>query len=318
MKQAVWEVIFALVLGLLVPWIFLGLVYVPSAEVMPESTKETCIPAQATVSVFNGETTQQMDLTEYLTGVLLGELPADFEQQAKMAQAVVARTYALRTAQKGIKHDPAAVCTASDCCQDYISAEDYLACGGTQEAVEQAREAVVMTQGLVLTYGGDLIDATYFSCSGGQTEAAVAVWGSDIPYLQSVESPGEEHAAHYTDTVSYTVEAFENALGAKLFGSPDTWFGQIRYTDGGGVESIAICGVTYTGTALRQKLGLRSTAFTVTATSTSVVITTKGFGHRVGMSQYGADAMAAAGSTYEEILRHYYTGAVIDKAKDLG
>lgn len=318
MKQGILEAVFALVLGLVVPWIFLGLVSAPSGEILQETTGETVGRKAVWLPVLADGQTVRMELTEYLTGVLLEELPADFQMEAKKAQAVVARTYALRTVQKGVKHDPAAVCTESDCCQGYRSVEDYLAAGGTQAAVEAAREAVIATQGLVLTYDAQLIDATYFSCSGGKTEAAVAVWGTDIPYLQSVESPSEEHAAHYTDTVSFTAEAFENALGRKLPGSPDTWFSDMTYTEGGGVESLCVCGKSYTGTQLRSLLGLRSTAFSVTTTATSVVITTKGFGHRVGMSQYGADAMAAGGSGYEEILTHYYTGAVIDKAEDLG
>lgn len=325
MKGELKRILLSLILGVGIPWVVFGAAWelrawepeaaqtLPSEEVThPTAPKET-IPV-----LLEDGTVGHMELDAYLTGVLLKELPANFEEQAKMAQAVVARTYALRTVERGIKHSPPAICTKSRCCQAYISVEEYLASGGSMEAVISARLAVENTAGWVLTYEGKLIDATYFSCSGGKTEDALAVWGSDIPYLQSVESPGEEHASHYTDTVSYTSEAFQQALGVTLPGRANSWFGEMTYTQGGGVDTVVIGGSTYKGTTLRTLLGLRSTAFTLTATADSVVITTKGFGHRVGMSQYGADAMAAAGSSWEEILKHYYRGAEIDKRGDLG
>lgn len=326
MRAELKRIFVALLLGVGLPWVVFGAAWewIGPKEPSAVQTVPTTLPSEPEVPAavipvrLEDGSTVDMDLTEYLTGVLLQELPASFEEAAKMAQAVVARTYALRTVDKAIKHSPAAVCTSSVCCQAYISVKEYLQTGGSQEAVKQARQAVLATAGQVLTYGGALIDATYFSCSGGQTEDALAVWGSDIPYLQSVPSPGEEHAAYYTDTVSYTAEAFQAALGVSLSGTANSWFGKITYTQGGGVDTITIGEAIYQGTQLRKLLGLRSTAFTVTATADSVVITTRGFGHRVGMSQYGADAMAASGSTWQEILAHYYQGAVIDKMGDLG
>lgn len=147
------------------------------------------------------------------------------------------------------------------------------------------------TSGWVLTYEGELIEATYFSCSGGSTEDAAAVWGTEFPYLQAVASPGEEKAAHYTDTVRLSAEAFQDALGVTLSGSPGSWFRDVTYTDGGGIDTIVIGGTSYKGTSLRSALGLRSTAFSISTTEDTVTITTRGYGHRVGMSQYGADAM---------------------------
>ena len=327
MKRELKIMLYAVLLGIVIPWSVFGWawewLYLQPADIedLPgESTAQATQPQgrSGVIRVLSEDgTVEEMELTEYLTGVLLKELPADFEPQAKMAQAVVARTYALRTEQKGLKHPPGAVCTGAACCQGYISVAEYLSRGGTLEAVLSARQAVKQTQGFVLTYDGQLIDATYFSCSGGRTEDALAVWGGEVPYLQSVESPGEEHAAHFTDSVSYTGQAFQEALGARLEGTANSWFGAVTYTQGGGVETMYIGGVAYTGTYLRTALGLRSTAFTVTATADSVVITTRGFGHRVGMSQYGANAMAVQGSGWQEILLHYYIGAVIDKTEDL-
>ena len=154
----------------------------------------------------------------------------------------------------------------------------------------------------------------YFSCSGGTTEDAVAVWGADIPYLRSVESPGEENAPYDTDTVEFTPQSFQDLLGQNLEGTTDTWFGETTYTSGGGVAKMVIGGLAYTGTALRSQLGLRSTAFTVETTPEKITIHTRGWGHRVGMSQYGADAMDAQGATYDEILSHYYPGTTLEQS----
>ena len=254
---------------------------------------------------------EEMELEEYLVGVVLAEMPVSFEPEAQKAQAVVARTFTLRSAQRG-KHAEAAVCMDSGCCQAYIAPEEYLEKGGTEEGIDRMRDAVEQTTGQVLTYEGALIEATYFSCSGGATEDAVAVWGTDVAYLRSVDSPGEEYATHYTDTVTYKADAFADALGLNLTGSPETWLGKATYTAGGGVDTMLIGGVSFKGTDLRKALGLRSTAFTMTAEGDCITVTTRGYGHRVGMSQYGADAMAAAGSSYEEILTHYYQGTVLE------
>ena len=176
----------------------------------------------------------------------------------------------------------------------------------------QTKQAVRETENQVLVYEGSLIDATYFSSSGGRTEAAVAVWGSDVPYLQAVDSPGEEIASDYVKTVQFSSEEFTMKLGENLSGQPETWFGLITYTDGGGVDTIEIGGKVYTGKDLRSRLGLRSTAFLISAVGDTVTVTTRGFGHRVGMSQYGAEAMAQNGSTCSQILSHYYPGTTLE------
>ena len=262
---------------------------------------EPTAPQKQMIWVLDGEEQREMALDDYLAGVLLGELPADFHKEAKQAQAVAARTYALRTIAYGTKH-PGLVCTNSGCCQSWADMEHF-----PQETVSQAREAVELTQGLVLTYDGKLIDATYFSCSGGRTEDAVAVWGGDVPYLKSVESPGEEEATHYRDEVIFANSEFLKSLNLT---GPVT-VGAITYTKGGGVDTMAICGKTFTGTQLRSLLGLRSTAITITLEPGQVRVTTMGFGHRVGMSQYGANAMAEKGCDFRGILAHYYPGTQI-------
>ena len=283
------------------------------AQVPPEaSTGETQKPLELYISVLDKGSVKRMPLEEYVVGVVLAEVPASFSMEALKAQAVASRTYAL-SACEGAYHGESDICTSHTCCQAYCSPEQYLASGGSEENLQKIRYAVESTKSQVLTYLGQLICATYFSCSGGSTEDAVAVWGTDIPYLQSVESPGEEFAEVFTDTCQFTPEAFQTALGVQLAGPPENWFGNVIYTEGGGVGSMMIGGISFKGTTLRTLLGLRSTVFTVSVTDGMIRVDTQGYGHRVGMSQYGAEAMAQAGCDYTQILQHYYLGTTIEE-----
>jgi len=159
-----------------------------------------------------------------------------------------------------------------------------------------------------------LIDAVYFSCSGGRTEDAVAVWGSEVPYLRSVSSDGEQDARVYETEVSISAEAFRETIldeepQAILTGKPMSWFGETSYTAGGGVETMEIGGQKVSGIMLRRLFRLNSTMFSLLLSDDEITFVVKGYGHRVGMSQYGANAMAKDGKTYREILYHYYSGA---------
>lgn len=253
---------------------------------------------------------ETLPLETYLAGVLLGELPGDFQLETMKALAVAARTLAIKSSENPVKHPQAAVCWDSGCCQAYCAPDTYLEQGGSQEAVDKVLQAVKETQGQVLLYQGELIEATYFSCSGGRTEDAVAVWGTDIPYLQAQDSPGEEDAEPYMDTVTFPVEEFAFRLGIEL---PSTGLqvDSVTYTRGGGVDTMVISGKEFDGGQMRQLLSLRSTAFALQIVGETVTITTKGFGHRVGLSQYGAEAMAQSGSDYLEILGYYYPNTEI-------
>ena len=253
------------------------------------------------LKVLRQDTVVEMSLGEYLAGVVSKEMPEDFPVEAIKAQAVAARTFTLRQIENG-KHWQADICTDSSCCQAW-----------TAEHTEKARQAVVGTDGLVAVYDNALIEATYFSCSGGRTEPAAAVWGSDLPYLQSVPSPGEEEAPRFTETVELEAELFAQRLLSaypqmKLWGTAPQWFGQLRYTAGGGLAEAEIGGVWVSGTSLRKLFGLRSTNLRFAVNEERVQITTYGYGHRVGMSQYGAKAMAVGGSSFEDILTYYYQG----------
>ena len=323
MKQLGKDILSAVLMGVAVPWMVLNLTVALWNRSVPEHDQERPPGSEAITGVSlpvlvrdDAGNVEQQELDAYLVGVVLAEMPASFEEEALKAQSVVARTYARKAYESGGKHGDGSVCIQASCCQAYISEEAYLSRGGTEAAVERIRNAVNATSGQVLLYEGSLIEATYFSCSGGRTEDAQAVWGTDFPYLQAVSSPGEEKAAYYRDTAVFTPEALEAALQVTLTGAAESWTGPVSYTEGGGVDQITIGGETFTGVQLRSLLGLRSTAFEISAQPDAITFITSGYGHRVGMSQYGADAMAVAGSTYREILAHYYQGAELCRIQE--
>lgn len=303
--------VLAIVLGILIPWILLaGEEFAVRNSTLDETvvsdTNNDTLPV-VSVQLENGNV-EIIDLEQYVLGVVIGEMPESFSLETIKAQAVVARTFTLKSMQNGYKHTTCDVCTDSRCCQSYYDPEAFVSDGGS---IKKYEDAVNQTQGMVILFDNELIEATYFSCSGGKTEDAQAVWGTDVPYLQSQISPGEENAEHYTDTITFTAGEFQNKMGRVFSGVSGCWIGEVTYTDGGGVDEIEIGGIVYTGGQIRQLLGLNSTAFIISAVGDSITITTKGFGHRVGMSQYGADAMALQGKNYEEILFYYYPGTTL-------
>ena len=289
-------------MGLLLPVLLIGGVgnLAKKAEMPSFYTKDSAV----SVCLTDGT---ELALDAYLQRVLLGEMPISFEKEALKAQAVAARTYTAK-AMAGGKHG-GKLCTDSTCCQAFCDAAAFASF--TPEEREKAADAVRETDALVLTYDGALIEATFFSCSGGRTEDAVAVWGTDYPYLRSVESPGEEAAKYDTDSRLVSKRELETALEITLSDNAASWAGAVQLTSGGGVETIELGGKRFLGVYLRKALGLRSTAFTVTPEGDALRFDTRGYGHRVGLSQYGANAMAADGADFREILRHYYPGTAL-------
>lgn len=289
-------------MGLLLPVLLIGGVgnLAEKAEMPSFYTKDSAV----SVCLTDGT---ELALDAYLQRVLLGEMPISFEKEALKAQAVAARTYTAK-AMAGGKHG-GKLCTDSTCCQAFCDAAAFASF--TPEEREKAADAVRETDALVLTYDGALIEATFFSCSGGRTEDAVAVWGTDYPYLRSVESPGEEAAKYDTDSRLVSKRELETALEITLSDNAASWAGAVQLTSGGGVETIELGGKRFLGVYLRKALGLRSTAFTVTPEGDALRFDTRGYGHRVGLSQYGANAMAADGADFREILRHYYPGTAL-------
>lgn len=314
--KALWnDMLSAILLGILLPGVILNTAVVLQGLRVQSETVTRAIPAETETDtavvpirlIREDGSVEQWDLEKYLEGVVLAEMPASFEPEALKAQAVAARTYTRKAMETGGKHGDGSVCVNPSCCQAYVSPEAYLEQGGNEENLEKVSHAVRDTAGECIYYQGNLIEATYFSSSGGRTEDAVAVWGTDFPYLRSVESPEEAGET----VITMTGDELVKRLNLEPSGTLDTWFGETTDTAGGGVATMVICGKTYTGIQLRSLLGLRSTAFTISVNVDTVTITTKGYGHRVGMSQYGADAMAVTGSSYREILAHYYPGTEI-------
>ena len=319
MKMVIASGLAAALAVLLIPTGFAGTVNVQPKVEDRVVVIEDKLQEKQTLHLLHGQTVTETDADDYLTGVVLSEMPASFESEALKAQAVAARTFLLRRMQCG-KHENADVCADSVCCQAWTDTDTLREkFGGEFDAVwEKAGAAVRETRNEVLTYHGELIEATYFSCSGGRTESALAVWGSDVPYLQSVESYGEEAALRYASSVEATAEEFARIIReaeptAALDGEPQTWIGKIEYTSGNGVAQMQIGGVSFSGTRMRSLFGLNSTQFAVSYRDGVFRFDVHGFGHRVGMSQYGANYMAQQGYDYRVILQYYYRGAEIRK-----
>lgn len=284
------------------------------------------------ITLYDAKKNKNVTLTleEYLFGVVASEMPASFSVEALKAQAVSARTYAAKRLKeyggKPCGRHGADLCSDSGCCQAWRSRETLMEQWGENADfyAEKIEQAIEDTAGLVALYGGKPIDALYHSASGGQTESAEDVFGGDVPYLVSVSSPGEEGAAHYADSFTYTPKAFAKALN-KAFPKAGLKAGTLKAqveilsrSEGGRVTELQLGDTTVTGREFRAALDLPSAAFTITFTEDEVRVDTKGFGHGVGMSQYGANAMAKEGADFEEILEHYYTGITIGNLDEIG
>ena len=262
-------------------------------------------------------TVEEMTLADYLWRVVAAEMPASFEEEALRAQAVCARTYSLwKQAAKSHEADGADVCADSTCCQAYLSPEDAAQRWGESEAAYSAKiaEAVAGTDGYILTYGGAPIQAVFFSSANGSTADAAEVWGKALPYLVPVDSPEGDEVPNYRSTVTLSADdvrklARDAGLGCDLSGKPSGWFQKLTRSASGRVASVELGGIELSGGAARSLFSLRSASFDVTESNGVFTFSVTGYGHGVGMSQYGANAMAKAGSGWREILEHYYTGA---------
>lgn len=261
----------------------------------------------------------KIGLEDYIVGVVAGEMPVTFEPEALKAQAVAARTYTLEKMQNG----GSVVKVGADMSTDSSKDQAYSDRAGRQarwgssfEANEKkVEDAVQATKGQIMVYDGEPIKALFHSTSGGMTEDVENVYSAFLPYLRSVESKGEEDAPHFTGTKTVTADEYISTItkqGGKISGkSPVGSVGDIKRTASGRVDTIVIGGKSFSGRDIRSFFDLDSTNFTIDLTDSSVTFHTKGYGHGVGMSQTGANAMAKSGSNYVQILKHYYTGVKI-------
>lgn len=270
-------------------------------------------------------TIETINLDEYLLGVVSAEMPATFEQEALKAQAIVARTYTIYTIEHSNgKHGDAHICDDSGCCQAWISKEDRLARWDEDKREEnwsKIENAVYSTKGKIATYKGEAIDAFFHSNSGGKTEGVSNVWGgTDFPYLQSVETSGEDAYSQYASEAILTKSEFEEKIknshsDFSINYDDENCIQVLEYTEGDRVKTIKIGNVELSGVEVRTLLGLRSANFTVEMDGENIKFSVKGYGHGVGMSQTGADALAKQGYNYEEIIKHFYVGVEISEYK---
>ena len=279
------------------------------------------VDSRETIRVLISGAVREMPMSDYLAGVVRAEMPASFEQEALCAQAVAARTYTLYKIASGSNHGAAAdVCDDPTCCQAYLDKESAAANWGSHAELYEAKveNAVSKTDGQTILYDGQPILAVFHSSSAGRTKSAGEVWTQDLPYLQSVVSPERgSQIPNYYSRVEFTPAEFKETFlaahpEADLSGDPENWVSRLTVSEGSNVDTATIGGVTVRGSAVRTIFSLRSASFEVEVQNGKLVFFVTGYGHGVGMSQYGANQMAADGAAWEEIVRHYYTGVTVD------
>ncbi len=259
---------------------------------------------------------------DYVVGAVCAEMPATFEHEALKAQAVAAYTYAVRQAEKAEASPDSELCGAyfSNDTSEYQAyftenqARQYYS-ENYDEYIEKIRSAVSEVEYEYMTYEDEPIIAAFHSLSTGKTETAKNVWGNDIAYLTSVESEYDSKSPKYTEIYEFTEKEMKQLLetafdGISLSENAEDWFSDFQYSDSQTVLTVSVGDMEVTGQELRTALSLRSASFEIQYDD-SFEITTKGCGHCVGMSQYGANEMAKTGMTYEKILKHYYKGVEI-------
>lgn len=258
---------------------------------------------------------EEIPFEEYIVGVLAGEMPIYFEKEAFKAQAVAARSYALKRMEYNKDNEYDVVDSIMN--QVYLDNE-YLKDAWGEDYVKninKLREVVNETYGEYLDYNGDVIDAMFFSTSNGYTEAASLVFNIDLPYLQSVKSAWDENTSSaFRATKSMNASIFYQALELSYSDTLDVKV--LKRSSTNRILNLSINGQEFTGRDVYNKLGLKSTDFSLRKEGDNIIINTIGYGHGVGMSQYGAEGMASEGYTYYEILSHYYVGTKIKKMEN--
>lgn len=282
-----------------------------------------------TIKLYNlyTETVDEIDIEDYVKGVVIGEMPMSFDVEALKAQAVCARTYAYyykmgyATSTYAKKHN-ADICSSHLYAQEWLPKDKYSEKIGTgdqaKEYLDKLNEAVESTKGEIITYNDKPIIAYFHSSSSGQTENASSVFNVDVPYLVSVSSPEDDDTAENTFTYSEFIKKVDKSFDTNLnINNIESNVKVLDRTVSGRIDKIQLGNKTVTGVQLRTALGLKSTNISINVSAGTVTIETKGYGHGVGLSQYGANYMAKNGSTYENIIKHYYTGVEIKQINEI-
>lgn len=275
-----------------------------------------------TISVFMSEEekTEEMDMRDYIIGTVAAEMPASYDTEALKAQALAAVTYAeyLKKNNSDDNLNGADISDNSSTHQGYMTQTQMQEKWGDayETYYEKIAGAVDSVIDKIITYNGEPIMAAYHAISTGKTESAENMWGKSIPYLVSVESEGDKYSTRYSSTVTVTAdelkEAVKNTEEAE-FSKENSLIKINSTTDSGTVTEAAVCGIKMTGMEIRALFSLRSPSFDVTYEDEKYIFSVKGYGHGVGMSQYGADWYAKQGYSYEEIISHYYPGTHIEE-----
>lgn len=298
----------------------------PKTEKSPNLSSSGAIPPAAqTGSDFfllydkGTEKTEKLSRKDYLLGVLAAEMPASYENEALKAQAVAAYTFALyRKAQnKGVDYDISNDHTVD---QSYLNAAQRQEKWGDQAKTyeEKLLQCIEAVNGVALFYQNEPILAAYHAISGGNTESAEVIWGKAYPYLVPKISTGDLLSPDYLTEVTLNCEDFAaklKTLECNPQGDAATYIGEAVKSESGTVREITLCGTKVNGTKVREVFGLKSANFELTYKNNTFIFTVKGYGHGVGMSQYGANYMAQQGSGYEDILKSYYTDCSLQKTK---
>lgn len=258
------------------------------------------------ISLIHNGNTINIELEDYVIGVVAAEMPASFHIEALKAQSVIARTYALNKLSKGV------TLTDNNSTQNYIDIDQMRNKWGADfdKYYNKIKDAVLSTEGTTLKYNDEYIDAVYFSTSNGYTEDSINVWGNDIPYLKSVESYWDRDASSFFRTQTMDLNTFNSKLGTNISNRDEISI--IERNSSSRVSKISVGGKIFSGVQFRNILGLRSADFDIGLNDNLLTITTRGYGHGVGMSQYGANGMAQNGYNYKQILSHYYSNVSIN------
>lgn len=265
---------------------------------------------------------EEVSIDEYLYHVVSSEMPADYEIEALKAQGLVARTYTIYKILNK-KHEIADICDQSTCCQAWISKEDRLARWDENKREsnwQKIVDCVNATKGKIITYNNEPINAFFHANSGGTTELPVNVWGggSELSYLQVIETSGEEGYTQYSSEVEFTGEELINKLKEKYIDIHIDFANNedlkiVAYTDSNRVKTVKFGNHELSGVETRTLLGLKSTNFEIVKENEKIKFKVKGYGHGVGMSQTGANTLAKEGKNYEEIVKHFYIGVEISE-----
>ena len=268
---------------------------------------------------------EKVPLEEYVLSVVSSEMPATFHEEALKAQSILARTFVINKLITGCNNIKEGNICDTTHCQAYLNINEKKKAWGKDgdEYLKKLKKVVKETEGKVLSYNDQLVKyPQYFSTSSGNTEDAVAVFSEDVPYLKSVESPGEEISPKYESEISISISDFKSKIKKSI---PNSDLGNniteevkiLNRNTGGTVNDIKIGEATIKGKEFRKIFGLNSANFTLEVLDDNIKIKCLGYGHGVGMSQWGANVMAKEGSKYDEILEHYFKGSKIEESNKI-